>query len=373
MKDETQIDSVNDTTSSESESVKLSAGQILANARNAQGLSLEELAEQIRVPVKVLVAIEADDIPDNLPETFIRGYIRSYAKKVNIDENSVLTQVETTAPSSPNAMKMQSFSKRSKRKKIERRLTIITWLIVIILAVAFVFWWYQTKGIEMLAPANTAEEISINDNTPNAAIQTMDENTDLELLANDGDATEVDETIKPAVNNTATADTADSFPASALRVQQSKEKPAEQLQNNATQGAQATTESVVKVEQVEDNQSVAEVQQNQMSQPAQSPVVLSDAEKRLLAENGESDEDDYIKVQFKFEQEVWVEVYDAFDERIAVGNKPAGYLMTLNAQGPFRVLLGSTYGVTIWVNDKEYDISDKPTNRVARFEIEAQQ
>ena len=372
MKDETQIDSVNDTTSSESESVKLSAGQILANARNAQGLSLEELAEQIRVPVKVLVAIEADDIPDNLPETFIRGYIRSYAKKVNIDETSVLTQVETTAPSSPNAMKMQSFSKRSKRKKIERRLTIITWLIVIILAVALVFWWYQTKGIEMLAPANTVDEVSANENVPKAAIQSNDVNADIDLPANDVEETETGEAIQPAVNNTA-ADTADSFPASALRVQQPKEEPAEQLQNNATQGVQTTAESVAKVEQVEDNQSVAETQQNQMSQPAQSPVVLSDAEKRLLAENGESDEDDYIKVQFKFEQEVWVEVYDAFDERIAVGNKPAGYLMTLNAQGPFRVLLGSTYGVTIWVNDKEYDISDKPTNRVARFEIEAQQ
>ena len=47
--------------------------------------------------------------------------------------------------------------------------------------------------------------------------------------------------------------------------------------------------------------------------------------------------------------------------------------MKLNAQGPFRVLLGSTYGVTIWVNDKEYDISEYPTNRVARFDIDTQQ
>ena len=90
-----------------------------------------------------------------------------------------------------------------------------------------------------------------------------------------------------------------------------------------------------------------------------------------MADNGEIDEEGFIKVEMKFENECWVEVHDVSGDRIAIGNKPAGYLMSLNAQGPLNVLLGNPDGVSIWVNGKPFSIADLPKNRVARFEIEA--
>ena len=44
--------------------------------------------------------------------------------------------------------------------------------------------------------------------------------------------------------------------------------------------------------------------------------------------------------------------------------------MTLNAEGPFNVLLGNPVGVSIWVNGEEFDTSSLPRNRVARFELD---
>lgn len=126
--------------------------------------------------------------------------------------------------------------------------------------------------------------------------------------------------------------------------------------------------STVTSNETTESQAVTEVTK---ADEEQAPIVLSDAEKRLLADNGEIDESDFIKVEFEFENDCWVEVYDAFDERIAIGNKNAGYVMTLNAQGPFRVLLGNPDGVSIWVNGNPYDMSDLPKNRVARFEVDA--
>ena len=79
------------------EEVVYSSGSLLKQAREDLGISIEELAEQIRVPLNVLEAIEIDKVPKNLPETFIRGYIRSYARKVNVDEALVLPEVETVA------------------------------------------------------------------------------------------------------------------------------------------------------------------------------------------------------------------------------------------------------------------------------------
>lgn len=388
MKDENQIDAVNETSTTEVS--KESVGQILANARATQGISLEDLSEQIRVPMKLLIAIEADDIPNTLPETFIRGYIRSYAKKVGVEESRVLIEIETTAASSPDAMAMQSFSKRSKRKKIERRLTIISWLIFIILGSALVIWWYQTKGIEMFSPSESTAQTTEAEEKAIPKIETSELSP---AVMEEPEETKIEENADLAAAPSETQ--ADNFPASALRVQkpevqqteaQTSEPQQTDVENTSVDTANSVSESpentvtqTVKQEVAAATQALEEAQQKVVNsgreadvKPVQSPIVLSDEEKRLLAENGEIDENDFIKVEFKFEQEVWVEVYDAFDERIAVGNKPAGYLMKLNAQGPFRVLLGSTYGVTIWVNDKEYDISEYPTNRVARFDIDTQ-
>ena len=400
MKDENQIDVTDETSTTEVQ--KESVGQILSSARVAQGISLEDLSEQIRVPMKVLVGIEADDIPNTLPETFVRGYIRSYAKKVGVEESQVLIEIETTAASTPDAMAMQSFSKRSKRKKVERRLTIISWLIFIILGSALVIWWYQTKGIEMLNPVEPTTKVTESEDNAVQELNTS-ELTPAVMEESEGD-TKVEESADLAAAPSEAQ--ADDFPASALRVQKPEvqkpevQKPEVQkpeAQTTGTQQADVENTSVETTSVVTENpentvvqnvnqevaaatQTLEVAQQKTVNtdedagvKPVQSPIVLSDEEKRLLAENGEIDENDFIKVEFKFEQEVWVEVYDAYDERIAVGNKPAGYLMKLNAQGPFRVLLGSTYGVTIWVNDKEYDISEYPTNRVARFDIDTQQ
>lgn len=390
MKDENQIDVVDEASTTEVK--KESVGQILSSARVAQGISLEDLSEQIRVPMKVLVGIEADDIPNTLPETFIRGYIRSYAKKVGVEESRVLIEIETTAASSPDAMAMQSFSKRSKRKKVERRLTIISWLIFIILGSALVIWWYQTKGIEMLNPVEPTTKVTESEDNAVQELNTS-ELTPAAMEESEGD-TKIEENADLAAAPSEAQ--ADNFPASALRVQKPEAQKTEaqkteaqqaDVENTSVETTSVVTENPENTVAQNVNQEVAAATQTlEVAQqktvntdeeagvkPVQSPIVLSDEEKRLLAENGEIDENDFIKVEFKFEQEVWVEVYDAYDERIAVGNKPAGYLMKLNAQGPFRVLLGSTYGVTIWVNDKEYDISEYPTNRVARFDIDTQQ
>ncbi|MDB2373058.1 DUF4115 domain-containing protein [Psychrosphaera haliotis] len=380
MKDENQIDLVDETSTTEVQ--KESVGQILSSARVAQGISLEDLSEQIRVPMKVLVGIEADDIPNTLPETFIRGYIRSYAKKVGVQESRVLIEIETTAASSPDAMAMQSFSKRSKRKKVERRLTIISWLIFIILGSALVIWWYQTKGIEMLNPVEPTTKVTESEDNAVQELNTS-ELTPAAMEESEGD-TKIEENADLAAAPSEAQ--ADDFPASALRVQKPEAQQADventsvETTNVVTENPENTVAQNVNQEVAPATQTLEAAQQKTVNtdeeagvKPVQSPIVLSDEEKRLLAENGEIDENDFIRVEFKFEQEVWVEVYDAYDERIAVGNKPAGYLMKLNAQGPFRVLLGSTYGVTIWVNDKEYDISEYPTNRVARFDIDTQQ
>lgn len=365
---------------------EFSTGQILANARNAMGISVEDLAEQIRVPLNVVKQIEADDIPTNLPETFVRGYIRSYAKKVGIAESAVLKEIDSMAASAPDAMEMHSFSKRSKRKRIERRLTIITWAIVAVLAIALVAWWVQTKGAEMLAEQTSA--LTSSSGAENSSDNSMAEptgpsnNQEMPVDASeelDSDASGLDgqNPNSPDANSDSAVDTESTAPQSQLTIKApaTQESPQSINTSEQNQGVQDVNDSSVagstQYSGSAANGAANSETENSVVNAEQAPVVLSKAEQRLLADNGEADPEDFMKVEFEFENDCWVEVYDAFEERIAIGNKPAGYLMSLNAQGPFRVLLGNPAGVKIWVNGSPFDMSDLPKNRVARFEVDA--
>lgn len=303
------------------EEQKSSVGTILKQAREKLGLSLEELSEQIRVPLNVLEAIEIDKVPKNLPETFIRGYIRSYARKVEVDEAIVLPEVETVAAinktTSQSEAGMQSFSRRTRRKASEKRLIYFSWFMLIVVIIAFVVWWLQDTENSDYAPVVETQPV-----------------------------------IVP-------------------QVKQEQEQAGQQEQDQQQESSQEVLDTAVEeyvtpqLDNTEDTQSDSDVI------AADQPVELTDEQKALVADNGEPDEAGFLKVEMKFDNECWVEVYDVAGDRIAVGNKPAGYLMTLNAQGPLNVLLGNPVGVSVWVNGKVYDMSELPKNRVARFELEA--
>lgn len=289
----------------------LSSGTILKQAREKLGLSLEELSEQIRVPLNVLEAIEIDKVPKNLPETFIRGYIRSYARKVEVDEAVVLPEVETVAAidktTSQSESGMQSFSRRTRRKASEKRLVYFSWFMVIAVIIAFVYWWLQDSENSGYAPVVETQPVAVPEVK---STQTVKSETSVSLPVQDEGVEQVaEQVITPAPQDEAIA--------------------------------------------------------------ADQPVELTEEQKAVVADNGEPDEAGFLKVEMKFDNECWVEVYDVAGERVAVGNKPAGYLMTLNAQGPLNVLLGNPVGVAVWVNGKVFDMSEFPRNRVARFELEA--
>ncbi len=66
-----------------------SAGQHLRDAREAAGLSIDDVSTKLKLSPKQVLAIETQDW-DVLPErTFTRGFFRSYARLVGVDERLV--------------------------------------------------------------------------------------------------------------------------------------------------------------------------------------------------------------------------------------------------------------------------------------------
>ncbi|GAB1232034.1 RodZ domain-containing protein [Ferrigenium sp. UT5] len=73
----------------------LSTGARLRAAREAHGLTTQEIADRIKFSVRQVEALEADDA-EHLPQgTFLRGFIRSYARVVHLDPAPLLNETAT--------------------------------------------------------------------------------------------------------------------------------------------------------------------------------------------------------------------------------------------------------------------------------------
>jgi len=68
-------------------------GEVLRAAREAQGLTVADVAERIKFSVKQLEALE-EGKREGLPEgAFLRGFVRSYARTMHLDETPLLAMM----------------------------------------------------------------------------------------------------------------------------------------------------------------------------------------------------------------------------------------------------------------------------------------
>jgi cytoskeleton protein RodZ len=67
-----------------------SAGATLKAAREAAGLSLDAVAQQLKLAPRQVQALEDDDYQHLPGRTFVRGFARNYARHVHLDPDAVL-------------------------------------------------------------------------------------------------------------------------------------------------------------------------------------------------------------------------------------------------------------------------------------------
>lgn len=77
-----------------SESGQASVGQILRDAREAQGLTLEEAAVRLRLMHRQIEAMERDDFESLGQPVFARGFVRNYARLLGLAPEPLLARME---------------------------------------------------------------------------------------------------------------------------------------------------------------------------------------------------------------------------------------------------------------------------------------
>jgi cytoskeleton protein RodZ len=70
-----------------------SAGAMLRAAREAAGLSIDALSQQLKLAPRQVRALEDGDYASLPGRTFVRGFVRNYARAVNLDPDAVLAAI----------------------------------------------------------------------------------------------------------------------------------------------------------------------------------------------------------------------------------------------------------------------------------------
>ena len=129
-------------------------GSVLAQAREAQNYTVEEINRHIKIPVNLIMAIEASEV-NALPESiYTLGYLRNYAKFLEIPESSVVDLYNKVAINDQSAELKQNRSVRDdayKQTPLIKSLTSFVAVMAIIAVIVGVFQYYQGKSDDMEA------------------------------------------------------------------------------------------------------------------------------------------------------------------------------------------------------------------------------
>lgn len=288
-------------------------GEKLRQAREAHGLSVDDVATSLKLNAEKINALEQSDIAGLAAPVFIAGYLRTYARLLELPEEEVLADFEQLMPKQEAIIDPESNQEEKSYAKVTAGVSLRAsssshHALVIGLAVVaglIFFLWpssdnVPTRLVEVKRPASVVEQVpeSVDEQ---AADQDIEQSV-ASSVANETDATPLPEQeIMP---------------------------------------------------QAEIEQSTVQVE----STPA---IATFDA----LAVGMKSE------LTLVFAEDSWVEVKDARDERLVYRLAKAGSTRSVTGVAPFVVQLGYAPGVSIMYNGEEYDMSKYANRRSVRLRI----
>ncbi|KRG42835.1 hypothetical protein ARC20_10470 [Stenotrophomonas panacihumi] len=128
-------------------------GQYLREAREAAGLTVDQVATQLRMPVQVVRSLEQEDWQRLGAPVFVRGQLRSYARLLNVNLEPLLQQARLESIE-PVKLVSHAHTPRGRRllESFARRA-----VYVVITGVLVVPIWYAIRSVPGESPrSNTA-------------------------------------------------------------------------------------------------------------------------------------------------------------------------------------------------------------------------
>jgi len=116
-----------------------SPGARLRAAREARGLSIEDVAERLRLSAALVLAMEQDRLALLGPPVFARGHLRNYAVLVGAPEQEIMADCDVEVDSQPSFLPALDLQPRVRSHS---RWAWPVAAVVMAIAVVAAFWWW---------------------------------------------------------------------------------------------------------------------------------------------------------------------------------------------------------------------------------------
>ena len=311
----------------------LGVGKALSEARQAQGLNLADVAQQLKFMTRQLEALEAERFHLLPGPTIARGMVRTYARFLKLEPEpllSLMTGHVDTRDATPHLA--ARFSQPVPFSDNGRRSTVVyLGLSAVVLALVGGMayeWRHERKAAEVVAVVKPPVERVRP--TPNPVAQPPEEAEPKETAA-PKEAAAPKATAAPKE----TAKTAPVAPQIA-----SAEAPPKPAPKSTAKTAPVTQPAL------------------QSSTEPQSVVKVSDA--KSTGPN---------RLVIRFEEAAWAEVTDSAGRQLVSSLNPAGSERVVRGRPPFNLVIGNAQHVKVSYNDRLIDLQPHVKVEVARFTI----
>ena len=314
--------------------IQKSIGETLAEVRRQRNLSVQEAANQLRLDAKIIEALETENY-DILPSpAYTRGYLRSYAKLLSLDADRIISQYNHKAPQPPEII--PDVRHPTQVSSSDKPVKVITYLVTFILLL-LVLAWVQSNFVVREPPPNSA---------PGALAPAPESRISLPQ--------------QPEPESQAAQDTAGEVEEPGVQQEPAASVPAEEEAAQLQAGPETTT-----VEPPGSTQGVPE-QQQASDQPG-SPVPEADESPgKTPVADGSTGPD---SITMKLSADSWIEIYDAFNNRLLMTLARSGDEINVKGTAPFHVKLGFSQGVTLTFNGVYFDPAPYSHGGVATFTL----
>ncbi|GJL83456.1 MAG: hypothetical protein DHS20C01_30900 [marine bacterium B5-7] len=141
---------------------KHSPGLVLSEARQELKWSIEDVAANLNLRVRVIESLESDDYSDLPGPTFVRGYLKAYARLLGVDEsevvdNETILSTQSGSFSGHGGPVMSPSAFRPRRPRGSK-----AWLLWVGLIVLIVVAW-SFSGLKIWGPDGVLTSLGIGD------------------------------------------------------------------------------------------------------------------------------------------------------------------------------------------------------------------
>ena len=330
-------------------------GRALASQREAMGWTVEQVADQLKLQVRQVVALEAGDYASLPSPAVTRGFVRAYAKLMKMDPAPLVAQIAMDTPPTPDSSATvtrraspASFSESKFPSHGKRSTLPLGWIVggVVVVVAAAAAWHFgvvphRSGEAGTAAPAGTATEpaaaggagsASANGSANGNAVETL-QNPSVPLISVPGQNSGAS---APATNGAAPAPTAQpAVPAQAA--------PATPPTTTPAQKAPSANVAV----------------------PGVAPATAQPAAETVPSHTGAN------ALVLNVREDSWIQVTPAKGGAALISRLvKAGSTETVNVDQPVRVVVGNPDGVTATLRGNAVSLPTVPGKKLARINLQ---